>query len=131
MVALLGGKSFNNSFASEVNDPRFFEYRGGSFINQLAEVSFGWFKKLNDQQSLAYHRAISVALHTADYGHSVKWYIDDASGTVMPVAHIATGGGGYCRRMHISVIAHGIRKNFQETACYDNAHDNWRWLPNK
>jgi surface antigen len=127
---LSAGKLSSNSFASEVNDPRFFEYRGGSFINQLAEVSFGWFKKLNDRQLLAHHRAISVALHSADYGHSVRWYVDDASGSATPIAHIPTGSG-YCRRIHLSVIAHGVQKNFQETACYDNAHDNWRWLSNK
>ena len=125
---LLAGKLFNNAHAREVNDPRFFEYRGGHFLNQLADLSFGWFKRLDDRQSLAHHRAISVALHSADYGHPVRWYVDDASGSVTPIAHIPTGGGGYCRRIHINVIAHGVEKNFQETACYDNAHDNWRWL---
>ena len=40
------------ALANEINNPRFFEYRTGSFINEVAQISFGWFKNVQIQSIL-------------------------------------------------------------------------------
>lgn len=116
--------------ASELENPRFFEYRSNGFINRLAEFSFGWFKTLTPSQKSAYDQALTHAIMTAENGQAVSWYKDDASGYAVPVVTWPTGSG-YCRRMHIQAIAYGVEKTMSATACYDNSQDNWRWVGNK
>jgi surface antigen len=116
--------------ANDINNPRFFEYRSGGFTNRLLDLSFGWFKKLDDQESAAYHQALSHAVMMAENGQRVQWYQNRASGYAVPVMTWPTGSG-YCRRMHIQATAHGVEKAMSATACFDNAHDNWRWVSDK
>jgi hypothetical protein len=120
----------SNSVYAEINDPRFFEYRSGGFSNRLMDLTFGWGKKLSPYQLEAYHQSINHAVMAADNGEKVSWYRDDASGYAVPVFTYTTGSG-YCRRVHIQVIAHGLEKTIAATACYDNAQDNWRWASSK
>jgi hypothetical protein len=115
---------------SQINDPRFFEYRSGGFSNRLVDLTFGWGKKLSGYQLEAYHQSINHAVMAADNGETVSWYRDNASGYAVPVVTWTTGSG-YCRRIHIQAIAHGVEKTMSATACYDNAHDNWKWISNK
>ena len=86
--------------ANDINNPKFFEYRSSGFINRLAELSFGWFKTLTDEQKQAYDHALTHAIMTAENGQKVSWYKNDASGYAVPVVTWSTGSG-YCRRMHI------------------------------
>jgi surface antigen len=116
--------------ANELENPRFFEYRSGSFVNQIVTLSFGWFKTLDEEQKSAYDQSLYHALMSAENGEKVSWYRNDASGYAVPVMTWPTGSG-YCRRMHIQAIAHGMEKTMSATACYDNAHDNWRWVSSK
>lgn len=118
------------SLANEINEPRFFEYRSNNFVNRLAELSFGWFKTLDLEQKHAYDNAINHAIMTAENGQKVSWYKNDASGYAVPVVTWPSGSG-YCRRIHIQAIAYGVEKTMSATACYDNAHDNWRWVSSK
>ena len=113
--------------ASDLNDPKFFEYRSGGFINRLTDLSFGWFKTLDDDQKDAYHQSINHAVMMAENGQTVSWYRRDASGYAVPVT-TWPNGNGYCRRIHIQAIAHGVEKTMSATACFDNAHTNWRWV---
>jgi hypothetical protein len=41
------------ALANDINQPRFFDYRSGSFVNQIITLSFGWFKTLDDEQKSA------------------------------------------------------------------------------
>ena len=75
----------SSAFANDINNPRFFEYRGGSFINELITVSFGWFKTLSTDQKDAYTQAVTHAVMYAENGREVVWYKGDASGVVVPV----------------------------------------------
>lgn len=115
------------ALADNINNPRFFEYNGGNFSNRLAEVTFGWFRTLDDDQMEQYQQSLIHAVLVADNGKSVSWYKRDASGTATPVI-TWPNGNGYCRRIYVSVIAYSIEKNFHSTACYNNAHSNWRWV---
>jgi surface antigen len=112
---------------ANTNDPRFFEYRSGGFTNRLVDLTFGWFKTLDNEQKEAYHSTIHHAVMMAENGQKVTWYKNDASGMAVPVMTWPTGNG-YCRRIHIQAIAHSIEKTMSATACYDNAHTNWRWV---
>jgi surface antigen len=113
-----------------LNNPRFFEYRGGSFINRLADFSFGWFKTLNDHQMEAYQQALVHAVMTSENGQRVSWYRGNASGYAVPVMTWPTGSG-YCRRVHIQAIAYNTEKTMSATACFDNSSENWRWVSDK
>jgi len=116
--------------ADSINDPRFFEYRGGSFVNRLADISFGWFKRLDSQEIEAYQQSLTHAVMMAENGQKVVWYKNNASGYSVPVMTWPTGSG-YCRRIHIHAVAHNMEKSMSATACFDNAHENWRWVSDK
>lgn len=120
----------NYAVASDLENPRFFEYRSGGFANRLLDISFGWFKTLDDEQKSAYYQSITHALEYAENGQSVEWYKNDASGVTTPVMTWPTGTG-YCRHIQIEAIAYNTRKVKSATACFDNASSNWRWISNK
>ena len=115
------------ALSSDISNPRFFEYRSGNFSNNLIDLTFGWFRTLDDDQKEHYQRSLMHAVMVAENGEKVSWYKRDASGFAVPV-HTWPTGSGYCRRVHIQAIAHSKEKTMSATACYDNAHDNWRWV---
>ena len=123
-LMVVGSLSAN---AESLAEPRFFEYRSSRFINRLAEVSFGWFKTLDDEQKSAYHSSIIHAVMYVDNGQTVRWYVNDASGEVTPVATIPNGNG-YCRRIHVQTIAHGVQKTTGATACFNDVDNTWKWF---
>lgn len=112
---------------ADISNPRFFEYRAGGFVNNLLDISFGWFKTLDSDQKQSYYTALMHAVHTAENGQKVTWYKNNASGYAVPVSTWPTSSG-YCRRVYIQAIAYGKEKFLTATACYENAHDNWRWI---
>ena len=114
--------------ASSIDNPKFFEYKSGSFSNRLAAVTFGWFRKLDDDQNDAYQQAITHAVMFADNGRRVEWSRGDANGYAVPVMTWPTGSG-FCRRIHTQIIAFSMVKNLSQTACFSNASSNWRWMP--
>ena len=103
------------ALANDLNNPRFFEYRSGNFVNQIMTLSFGWFKTFDDEQKSAYDQSLYHALMSAENGEKVSWYRNDASGYAVPVVTWPTGSG-YCRRMHIQAIAYGMEKTMTATA---------------
>lgn len=111
---------------SNIEEPRFFNYRSGTFSNRLADATFGWFKTLDDEQKLAYNQAITHAVLYADNGEPVRWYKKDASGIVYPSATWPSGAG-YCRRIYIQTIAYGVEKNVKATACLNDVDNRWTW----
>ena len=119
--------SSSSVYANNLNEPRFFEYRSGEFTNRLVDFTFGWFKTLDREQKEAYHGTIHHAVMMAENGQQVTWYKNDASGIAVPVM-TWPNGTGYCRRIHIQAIAYGVEKTMSATACFDNAHTNWRWI---
>lgn len=117
----------STALANDINEPRFFEYRAGGFINRLSDLSFGWFKTLDDDQKESYQQSLSHAVMMAENGQKVSWYKRNASGYAVPVMTWPTGNG-YCRRVHVQAIAHSTEKTMTATACFDNAHTDWRWI---
>ncbi len=97
------------------------------YADQMRTLSFGFWKTLDDEQMKAYYATLRLAVLDADNGQSVTWYINNASGSATPVFTRPTGTG-YCRRIHVQVIAHGVERLFQETVCYNNATRQWQWL---
>lgn len=116
----------SHTYAGDLQEPRFFEYRSGEFVNRLVELSFGWFKTLDHEQRMAYDQAITHALLYAENGQSVKWYRNGASGQAV-VSATWPGGGGYCRRIYIQAIAYGVEKNMKATACFNDVDNRWTW----
>lgn len=115
------------SLANDLENPRFFEYRNGGFMNRLSDLSFGWFKTLDDEQKIAYNQALAHAVFYANNGEPVRWYKKDASGIVVP-AMTWPSGAGYCRRMHIQAIAYGVEKTMSATACFNDVDNRWTWV---
>jgi len=118
--------AINPAQASEIANPKFFEYRSGGFTNNLIDITFGWFKTLDDDQKEHYHRSLMHAVMAAENGEKGVWYKRDASGFAVPV-HTWPTGSGYCRRIHIQAIAYSVEKTMAATACYNTAQDNWNW----
>ena len=116
-----------SAFSSNIHDPKFFEYRADGFVNMLAEMTYGWTRKLDAAQKEAYQSALTHAVMFSDNGQKVTWYKNDASGIAVPVMTWPTGSG-YCRRIHIQSIAHGVEKAMAATACYSNTNSNWQWI---
>ena len=114
------------ALANDLEDPKFFEYRSGSWTNRLVDVTFGWFKSLDNEQKLAYNQALTHAVLYADNGQPVRWYKNDASGYAVP-SMTWPSGAGYCRRMHIQAIAHGVEKTMKATACLNEVDNRWTW----
>lgn len=115
------------AYANDVSDPKFFEYRSGGFTNRLVDMTFGWFKTLDREQKDLYQQSLHHAVMMAENGQKVSWYKNDASGFAVPVM-TWPNGNGYCRRIHIQTIAYSMEKTMTATACFDNAHTNWRWI---
>jgi len=112
--------------ATDINNPRFFDYRGGPVLSELLNVSFGWFKTLDEEQKSAYYQSITHAVMYAENGQKVEWYRGDASGYTLPVM-TWPNGSGYCRRIYIQAIAYNTERTMQRTACFDNPNSKWRW----
>jgi len=118
------------ALADSLDNPRFFNYRSGSFVNNIVDISFGWFKTLDSQQKAAYTQSIIHAVMMAENGQAVRWYESNASGESIPVMTWPTGSG-YCRRIHIQAIAYNTEKTASATACFETANNSWRWLNDK
>jgi len=114
------------ALANDIEDPRFFQYRSSSFTNRLADLTFGWFKTLDDEQKLSYNQAMTHALLYADNGQVVKWYKNDASGMAVSSATWPQGAG-YCRRLYVQAIAYGTERTMKATACFNEADNRWTW----
>ena len=95
--------------------------------DQMQTLTFGFWRTLSESQVKAYYASLQIAVLDADNGQPVKWYVDNASGVITPV-HTRPTGSGYCRRLHVQVIAHNVEKFFQETVCLDNSTQSWRWV---
>lgn len=117
----------NPANAEPIDDPKFFNYNGSAPSNRLVELTFGWFRTLDEEQLSAYYQSINHALLFSENGETVRWYVKDASGEAVPVMTWPTGSG-YCRRLHIQAIAYNVEKTMAATACYNNASRNWRWV---
>lgn len=88
-------------------------------------VSFGWFKKLNDEQMSMYNSAIVQALLHADNGEKVRWSTGDAKGHSVILSTIPTGSG-YCRTMYTEVQAFNTVRSGIHRYCYHNGTETWR-----
>lgn len=117
----------NPVLADNIQEPRFYSYSGSHWANRLVDMSFGWFKTLDDIQKATYHQSITHAVMFAENGQRVSWYERDASGVSMPAMTWPTSDG-YCRRIHIQVIAYNIEKTMTATACYSDIDNRWRWI---
>jgi len=105
-------------------------YSSPSPVSELLTPSFGWFKKLDDQQLDSYNSSIIHALEFAELGHRVKWYSNNASGFAESVAEWPNTSG-YCRRLHIQTIAFDQRKTMSVTACNNSMTELWTWYMGK
>lgn len=124
MLSVGNTSTANNTI--NIENPRFFEYSNGPFLDQVLNLSFGWFKTLDRDQKKAYHSSLAIALEQGNPGQIVKWYENDASGYVR-VVWILPDTIGYCKRLHIEAIAYSTRKNFQVTACFNEVDNRWTW----
>ena len=118
------------TLANTIDNPRFFEYRNGGLANRIIDQTFGWFKTLDNEQKLSYNQALMHAVSYADNGQPVRWYKNDAGGSVTP-SLTWPSGNGFCRRIYIQTTAYGVEKNMKTTACYDDNNDRWTWHTDK
>lgn len=112
--------------ASTLDNPRFYHDTNGPILRQVLNISFGWFKTLDSAQKEAYYSSIAIALEEAQPGEFARWYKNNASGMTR-VVWLHSSSMGFCKRLHINVIAHSEEKNFQRTACFNDVDNRWRW----
>lgn len=115
---------------ADIFDPSFKTYQSGTVAAEFLNFSFGWFKKLDDEQLDKHHSSIVHALEFAELGNAVQWYSKDASGYAVPVAEWPKGNG-YCRRLHIQTIAFNQQKTMSVTSCYNSMTELWTWYKGK
>jgi surface antigen len=113
-----------------VFNPKFFNYKSNTIVSRIVDFTFGWNKSLDDEQQAAYHQSIVHALEYAENGDRVSWYENDASGYSVPVLTWPSNNG-YCRRLHLNVIAYNVQKAMSVSACYNNTSTNWTWYSDK
>lgn len=128
MVSLLGLTSLGNAQTIDISNPRFYSDVNGTNLRKIMNVSFGWFKTLDQEQKEAYYSSIVLALKEGqpDQPVGVRWYRNDASG-VTRVVWQENRTAGFCKRLHISVIAYDMLKNIQTTACFNEVDNRWTW----
>lgn len=126
MAALLVTSTSINANTVNIENPRFYNDNSRFGIAQILNVSFGWFKTLDNDQKEAYYSAMILALEESQPGQFARWYRNDASGTVR-VAWQELQNGSICKRLHISVIAYNTAKNMQTTACFNEVDNTWNW----
>lgn len=110
----------------DIENPKFNSYSNGDLLEQIINVSFGWFKGLDSEQKAAYYSTLILALEEAQPGQYARWYKNNASGTVR-VAWQYPKNGSLCKRLHISLIAHDSQKDMQTTACFNDIDNRWHW----
>ena len=125
-VLLLAMNTFSNAQTINIENPKFYESTNGSLLNQIIDVSFGWFKGLDSEQKTAYYSSLILALEEVQPGQFARWYKNNASGTVR-VAWQYPKNGVMCKRLHIHLIAHDAEKNMQTTACFNEVDNRWHW----
>lgn len=118
------------SYSEDIFKPKFFSYNSNHVTNKIIEFTFGWGKKLNEDESLAYYQSIYHAIEFAEDGQTVEWYKNKASGISRVVMSWPTTAG-YCRRLHLSVIAFDKQKTMSATACHNKLDSNWTWYTDK
>jgi hypothetical protein len=109
-----------------IENPKFYSQTNGPLLEQIINVSFGWFKGLDPEQKDAYYSSLILALEEAEPGQFARWYKNNASGIVR-VAWQNPRNGVLCKRLHISLIAHNTQKDLQTTACFNEVDNRWHW----
>ena len=125
-VLLLAMNTSSNAQTINIENPKFYESTNGSLLDQIIDVSFGWFKGLDSEQKTAYYSSLILALEEVQPGQFARWYKNNASGTVR-VAWQYPKNGVMCKRLHIHLIAHDTEKNIQTTACFNEVDNRWHW----
>ena len=125
-VLLLAMNTSSNAQTINIENPKFYESTNGSLLDQIIDVSFGWFKGLDSEQKTAYYSSLILALEEVQPGQFARWYKNNASGTVR-VAWQYPKNGVMCKRLHIHLIAHDAEKNMQTTACFNEVDNRWHW----
>lgn len=125
-VLLWGMSTCINAQTINIENPKFHTQTYGSLLEQILNVSFGWFKGLDADQQAAYYSTLILALEEAQPGQFSRWYKNNASGTVR-VAWQYPKNGTLCKRLHINLIAHNTQRAVQTTACFDEVDDRWHW----
>jgi len=91
---------------------------------EVEPVSFGWFKKLDNEQMSMYTGSMIHALMNAETGAPVRWRTKGAKGTTVILMTIPNGHG-YCRVMYHEVTAFGKTKSGKQNYCYSNTSRTW------
>jgi len=110
--------------------PNFIEYNSNAIAERVVKFSFGWYKKLDEQETEAYHQSVIHALEYAENGEKVSWYRGNASGYSVPVM-TWPANNSYCRRLHLNVIAFNQQKAMSVTACHNSSTNTWTWYKDK
>lgn len=104
----------NTAIAQE--EPRFFEARGRNDSVRFVQMTFGYFRTLDDEQKRKYNGSINFAVERLNAGETVNWYENNASGTVT-VLYVENLTAGYCKTMLIQAIAYGVEKRMTAKGC--------------
>ena len=77
MAALLVMNTSTNAQTINIENPRFYQDVSGSNLRQILNISFGWFKTLDNDQKEAYYSSMILALEEAQPGQSARLSLID------------------------------------------------------
>lgn len=84
---------------------------------------------LKDEDLDRHSQSLYFALSNLDNGQEVKWHNskNNTMGAVQ-VAYSYPTGGGFCRRLYNVINTSGRERTFEETACYNNTTNSWKFI---
>jgi surface antigen len=120
----------NNAVAQSWNTPI---YRNWSSNDSLAGFAINmtkWFsKRLKPEDQAMHTQSVYHALNNLENGELVEWFNDrtDAQGKAR-IVYTYPANGNVCRRIHSWVRFGADEKTFEDTACFYNSINGWKFI---
>lgn len=120
----------NNVYAESWTGPSIPNYATQQSIMGLTMNLMKWFSKRMKPEDQALHtQAVYHALNNLENGEVVEWFNDrtDAQGKAR-IVYTWPGNGNICRRVHSWVRLGADEKAFEDTACFYNSTNGWKFV---
>lgn len=97
---------------------------GSKFVLDVEPMSFGYFKKVPEDDVYKHVNAIATAVLYADTGETVQWNGKVASGFT-EVLYSKPTAGGFCRTIYTVIRGYDRKVDGVRTYCWSESQQNW------
>ena len=120
----------NNAFAQSWESPIHSNWQNNdSFVGFAYNISKWFTKRLKPEDQALHSQAVYHALNNLDNGQVVEWWNDrtDAQGKAR-IMLTWTANGNICRRIYSWVRMGADEKSFEDSACFNNSINGWKFV---